>query len=151
MVLDSAAALPTGRLFFLNLKEFKDRKGHEHTGEAIVEKLRGPLFGISDGLAIPFSPPAVQGLGQFGGFSFQVEDLGQNTLQTLANVTNQIVGAGNQSKEVTGLFTSFTANDPQYLVNINREKAKSLQVPLSQITDALQVYMGFGVRERFRL
>jgi hydrophobic/amphiphilic exporter-1 (mainly G- bacteria), HAE1 family len=129
-------------IIFLNLKEFKDRKGREHTGGAIVEKLRGPLFGITDGLAIPFSPPAVQGLGQFGGFSFQVEDLGQNTLQTLANVTNQIVGAGNQSKEVTGLFTSFTANDPQYLVNINREKAKSLQIPLNQITDALQVYMG---------
>jgi hydrophobic/amphiphilic exporter-1 (mainly G- bacteria), HAE1 family len=46
------------------------------------------------------------------------------------------------SKDVTGLFTSFTANDPQYLVQINREKAKSLQVPFSQVTDALQVYMG---------
>jgi HAE1 family hydrophobic/amphiphilic exporter-1 len=43
---------------------------------------------------------------------------------------------------VTGLFTAFTANDPQYLVRIDREKAKSLQVPLSQVTDALQVYMG---------
>jgi HAE1 family hydrophobic/amphiphilic exporter-1 len=137
-----SGSAPNRAIIFLNLKEFKDRKGPEHTGGAIVEKLRGPLFGITDGLAIPFSPPAVQGLGQFGGFAFQVEDLGQNTLQTLANVTNQIVGAGNQSKEVTGLFTSFTANDPQYLVNINREKAKSLQVPLNQITDALQVYMG---------
>ncbi len=43
---------------------------------------------------------------------------------------------------MAGLFTSFTANDPQYLVRIDREKAKSLQVPLNQITDALQVYMG---------
>ena len=137
-----SGSAPNRAIIFLNLKPFKERKGREHTGGAIVEKLRGPLFGITDGLAIPFNPPAVQGLGQFGGFSFQVEDLGQNSLQTLANVTNQIVGAGNQSKEVTGLFTSFTANDPQYLVNINREKAKSLQVPLNQITDALQVYMG---------
>ena len=46
------------------------------------------------------------------------------------------------AEELTGLFTSFTANDPQYLVRIDREKAKSLQVPFSQITDALQVYMG---------
>jgi HAE1 family hydrophobic/amphiphilic exporter-1 len=129
-------------IIFLNLKEFKNRKGREHTGQAVVEKLRGPLFGITDGLAIPFSPPAVQGLGQFGGFSFQVEDLGRNTLEGLANTTYQLVGAGNQTKELTGLFTSYTANDPQYLVNINREKAKSLQVPLNQITDALQVYMG---------
>src|SRR6202040_4345942 len=71
-----------------------------------------------------------------------VEDLGRNTLQTLADTANQVVGTGNQSGKVTGLFTSFTANDPQYLVRIDREKAKSLQVPFSQITDALQVYMG---------
>jgi hydrophobic/amphiphilic exporter-1 (mainly G- bacteria), HAE1 family len=129
-------------IIFLNLKPFEERKGREHTGPAVVEKLRGPFSGITDGLVIPFNPPAVQGLGQFGGFSFQVEDLGRNTLEGLANSTYQLVGAGNQSKELRGLFTSYTANDPQYLINIDREKAKSLQVPLNQITDALQVYMG---------
>ena len=129
-------------IIFLNLKPFEQRRGRGHTGADIVAKLRGPLFGITDGLAIPFNPPAVQGLGNFGGFSFQVEDLGRNTLQTLANTTYELVGAGNQDKDLTGLFTSFTANDPQYLVNINREKAKSLQIPLNQITDALQVFMG---------
>ena len=137
-----SGSAPNRAIIFLNLRPFKDRKGSEHTGLAVVERMRGPLFGISEGLAIPFNPPAVQGLGQFGGFSFQVEDLGRNSLQTLSDATNQLVGAGNQSKEVTGLFTSYTANDPQYLVNVNREKAKSLQVPLSQITDALQVFMG---------
>ena len=129
-------------IIFLNLKPFEERRGRGHTGADIVAKLRGPLFGITDGLVIPFNPPAVQGLGNFGGFSFQVEDLGRNTLQTLANTTYELVGAGNQDKDLTGLFTSFTANDPQYLVNINREKAKSLQIPLNQITDALQVFMG---------
>ena len=49
---------------------------------------------------------------------------------------------GNTDAKLTQLFTTFTANDPQYLVKIDRDKAKSLQVPLSQITDALQVYMG---------
>ncbi len=137
-----SGSAPNRAIIFLNLKPFNQRKGHEHTAQAILQRMRGPLFGISEGLAIPFNPPAVQGLGQFGGFSFQVEDLGRNSLQELSNITNQLVGAGNQSKEVTGLFTSYTANDPQYLVNINREKAKSLQVPLSQITAALQVFMG---------
>src|SRR5260370_605928 len=55
---------------------------------------------------------------------------------------NKMAAQGNGSKDIVGLFTSFTANDPQYLVRIDREKAKSLQVPLSQITNALQVYMG---------
>ena len=129
-------------LMFLNLAEFKDRKGREHSSFAVVEKLRGPLMGIPGGIAVPFNPPAVEGLGQFGGFTFELEDLGRNTLQTLANTANQMVASGNQSDQVTGLFTSFTANDPQYLVKIDREKAKSLQIPLSQITDALQVFMG---------
>jgi len=84
----------------------------------------------------------VQGLGQFGGFTFELEDLGRNTLQTLADTANQLSVDGNQSGKLTGLFTSFTANDPQVLVKIDREKAKSLQVPFSQITDALEVFMG---------
>jgi hydrophobic/amphiphilic exporter-1 (mainly G- bacteria), HAE1 family len=129
-------------IIYINLKEFNQRKGKEHSGAAVVEKLRGPLMGISGGLVVPFNPPAVQGLGEFGGFTFIVEDLGRNTLQTLANTTNQLVAAGNQSNRVAGLFTSFTANDPQFLVQIDREKTKSLQIPLSQVTDALEVFMG---------
>jgi HAE1 family hydrophobic/amphiphilic exporter-1 len=129
-------------IVFVPLKSFEERKGEKHSAEAVLEELRGPLMGIQGALVIPFNPPAVQGLGNFGGFSFQVEDLGRNSLQTISNATNKLIGAGNSGKELTGLFTSFTANDPQYLVHIDREKAKSLQVPLSQITDALEVYMG---------
>src|SRR5207253_2871200 len=91
---------------------------------------------------VPFNPPAVFGLGQFGGFQFELEDLGRNSLQSIAENANRLAAQGNASKDIVGLFTSFTANDPQYLVRIDREKAKSLQVPFSQITDALQVYMG---------
>jgi hydrophobic/amphiphilic exporter-1 (mainly G- bacteria), HAE1 family len=129
-------------IVFLNLAEFKDRKGNAHSGPAIVARIRGQLMAIPGGLVIPFNPPAVQGLGQFGGFTFELEDLGRNTLQTLADTANQLSAAGNQSGKVAGLFTSFTANDPQVLVKIDREKAKSLQIPFSQISDALEVFMG---------
>jgi len=129
-------------IIFLNLADFKDRKGKEHSGPAIVDRMRGQLMAIPGGLVIPFNPPAVQGLGQFGGFTFQLEDLGQNTLQAIADTANQLSAAGNQSGKLAGLFTSFTANDPQVLVKIDREKAKSLQIPFSQVSDALQVFMG---------
>ncbi|HXA83382.1 MAG TPA: multidrug efflux RND transporter permease subunit [Methylomirabilota bacterium] len=129
-------------MVFLNLADFKDRKGGEHSGPAVVEKMRAQLSAIPGGLVIPFNPPSVQGLGQFGGFTFELEDLGRNTLQTLADTANQLSAAGNQTGKLTGLFTSFTANDPQVLVKIDREKAKSLQIPFSQITDALEVFMG---------
>jgi HAE1 family hydrophobic/amphiphilic exporter-1 len=137
-----AGNAPNRAIIYANLQPFDQRKGEAHSAQAVIQKLRGPLFGIPGGLVVPFNPPAVQGLGQFGGFSFQIEDLGRNSLQTIANTANTLVAQGNSGKDLTGLFTSFTANDPQYLVRIDREKAKSLQVPFSQITDALQVYMG---------
>jgi HAE1 family hydrophobic/amphiphilic exporter-1 len=133
---------PNRALVFLPLKSFEERKGPEHTAAAVLNRLRGPLMGIPGAFVIPFNPPAVQGLGQFGGFQFVLEDLGRNSLQGIADTANQLVTQSRGNPDITGLFTSFTANDPQYLVHIDREKAKSLQVPLNQITDALQVYMG---------
>jgi HAE1 family hydrophobic/amphiphilic exporter-1 len=133
---------PNAAMIFASLAPFDKRPGEEHSAEAIVNRMRGPLGGITGAVIVPFSPPAVQGLGNFGGFQFIVEDLGGNTLQALSQATQAVVRAGNTSKEVTGLFTSYTANDPQYVVTFDRDKAKALQVPLNQITDALQVYMG---------
>jgi len=133
---------PNRGLIFADLKEFDERKGGEHSAAAVIERLRGPMLSLTGGLVVPFNPPAVEGAGEVGGFTFELQDRGGNTLQTLANTANRLVSMGNQDKSLTGLFTSFTANDPQFLVKIDREKAKSLQIPISQITDALQVFMG---------
>ena len=89
-----------------------------------------------------FEPPAVQGIGSFGGFQFQLQDLGRNTLQDLDMVAHKIVGASRQRSDLTGLFTSYTANDPQILLQIDRVKAKAMGVPISEIKNALGVYMG---------
>jgi hydrophobic/amphiphilic exporter-1 (mainly G- bacteria), HAE1 family len=107
-----------------------------------VNKVRGRLFGISGALVLAFEPPAVQGLGQFGGFQFEVQDQGSHTLEELAAVSQNIARQGAARKDLTGLYSSFTANDPQFLITIDREKAKSLHVSLNQITDTLGVYMG---------
>jgi HAE1 family hydrophobic/amphiphilic exporter-1 len=133
---------PNQAILYANLRPFESRKGEGHSASAVLQRMRGSLSTVSGALVVPFNPPAVFGLGQFGGFQFELEDLGRNSLQSLADTANKLVAHGNTGKEVVGLFTSFTANDPQYLVRIDREKAKSLQVPFSQITDALQVYMG---------
>jgi len=129
-------------MVFVNLKPFAQRQGAAHSAPAIVNRLRGPFFGISGAVVVPFNPPAVQGLGQFGGFQLEVEDQGNSTLQELQQSTQKLVQAGNADPRLSGLFTSFTANDPQFVVNIDRSSAKSLNIPLSQITDALQVFLG---------
>src|SRR5438309_157990 len=133
---------PNRGIVFAGLRPYSQRKGAEHSAEAVLNRLRGPLFGVSGALVIPFLPPAVSGLGQFGGFQFEVQDQGGHSLQELADVTQQIVRQGSGRKELAGLFSGYTANDPQFLVTIDREKAKSLHVPLEQITDTLSVYMG---------
>ena len=127
---------------FLNLKTINQRKGKQHSADAILNGLRGPLMGLTDVQAFPFLPPAIAGVSSLGGFTFEVQDEGGNSLQELYNVTQKLTREGNTSKDLSGLFSPFTANDPQFVVNIDREKARSLQVPIQQITDALQVYMG---------
>jgi hydrophobic/amphiphilic exporter-1 (mainly G- bacteria), HAE1 family len=135
---------PNRGLTFVPLRPYSKRKGDAHTAEAVVNRIRGQLFGISGAIVIPFLPPAVQGLGQFGGFQFEVQDQGGHTLQELDNVSQELIrqGRGRPQKDLTALFTTYSAADPQFLVTIDREKAKSLHVPLSQITDTMSVYMG---------
>ncbi len=138
----NAGTAPNRAMIFADLKDWDERRGREHSSFAVIGRIRPQMMGLPGGLVVPFNPPAVEGASELGGFTFELEDLGRNSLQTLANTANQLVATGNQSKQLAGLFTSFTANDPQILVRIDREKAKSLQVPISQVTDALQVFMG---------
>jgi hydrophobic/amphiphilic exporter-1 (mainly G- bacteria), HAE1 family len=129
-------------LIFVPLKPYSQRRGDEHAATAIVNRIRGRLFGISGALVLPFLPPAVQGLGQFGGFAYELQDQGSHSLEELANTTQQLIRQGSARKDLTGLYSTYTANDPQFVVTIDREKAKSLHVPLQQITDTLSIYMG---------
>ena len=137
-----AGSAPNRGIIFASLKDVSKRKGKGHSAADIVNGLRGPLMGISDAFVIPFSPPAIQGLGSFGGFSFELQQSGGGNLDELETTLHQFLAKASQRKELSGLFSTFTARDPQYVVEIDREKAKSLNVPFSQITSALQIYMG---------
>jgi len=137
-----AGAAANQGLIFVPLKPYSQRKGEEHSAKVIVNRVRPMLFGVSGAIAFATLPPPIQGLGQFGGFQFVLQDLGAHTPEELAAATQGLMRQAAGRKELVGLYTAFTANDPQYLVTIDREKAKSLHVPLSQITDTLGVFMG---------
>ena len=138
----SGGSAPNYGLIFVPLKSMDQRKGKGHGASDVVARLAPKLFGVPGGIVALFEPPAVQGIGSFGGFQFQLQDLGRNTLQDLDAVAHKIVAASHARKDLTGLFTSYTANDPQLLITIDREKAKAMGVPISEITNALGVYMG---------
>ncbi|HVB33358.1 MAG TPA: multidrug efflux RND transporter permease subunit [Patescibacteria group bacterium] len=137
-----SGAAPNRAMVFVPLKSFSERQGQQHSADAVINRLRGPLAAISGAIVVPFAPPAIQGQGQFGGFQFVLEDLGGHSLQSLATAAHNLIRQGNSNPSLRGLFTSYTANDPQFVVTFDRQKARALGVPLSQITDALQVYLG---------
>ena len=129
-------------LIFAPLKPIDDRKGKGHAASDIVARVSPKLFGVPGAIVVAFEPPAIQGIGSFGGFQFELQDLGRNTLQDIDTVAHKIVAGSYQRPDLRGLFTSFTANDPQQLVQIDREKAKAIGVPINQVAQALGVYMG---------
>ena len=133
---------PNKGIIFVPLKPTKQRKGEAHSASTILNSVRAPLSEITDVQAFPFLPPPIAGIGNFGGFTFEVLDEGGHTLQDLYNTAQEVTRTGNERHDLAGLFSSFTANDPQFVVTIDREKARSMQVQLQQITDTLQVYMG---------
>src|ERR1700683_92359 len=129
-------------LIFVPLKPYSQRKGAGHTASALLTRARPRMFGISGAIVFATLPPPIQGLGQVGGFQFVVQDQAAHTLEDLAGTAGAMMQQAAQRKDLGRRFSSCTANDPQYLVTIDREKAKSLHVPLSQITDTMGVYMG---------
>jgi HAE1 family hydrophobic/amphiphilic exporter-1 len=137
----SGAASNNG-LMFARLKGFEEREGAEHSLDAVLNRLRGQVFGIPGAMVIPVAPPSIQGVSSFGGFQMEILDLAGGDITELAGVTQQVAGAGNQSGRVAGLFSAFTANDPQLVVTIDRDKARSLGLPIREVTDALSVLLG---------
>ncbi|HEU4415243.1 MAG TPA: multidrug efflux RND transporter permease subunit [Candidatus Angelobacter sp.] len=129
-------------IIFASLKEISERPGKEHSATSVLNAIRGQLMPIREAMVIPFDPPAIQGLGTFGGFTYELQQA-SGSLDDLENVEHQLIAKANTRPELAHpLFSTFTARDPQFVVEIDREKAKSLNVPFSQITSALQIYMG---------
>ena len=133
-------------MMFVQLRTSNERRGKGHSTADVLKdispKLRSLMFIPNGGLLAAFQPPAVEGVGTYGGFQFMLQDQGGNTLSDLDRVAHQIVTASSTHKDLTGLITTFSANDPQELVTIDREKAKAMGVSISQIATTLNVFMG---------
>jgi HAE1 family hydrophobic/amphiphilic exporter-1 len=136
---------PNSGLIFAPLKPIDDRTklGAGHSAHDIVARIAPQLFGVPGGIAFAAEPPAIAGIGTVGGFQFILQDGGRNTFGDIDRVAHTMVAAAyNPANGLVNLNTQFTANDPQLLVTIDREKAKAVGVPLSQITAAIGTFMG---------
>ncbi|WP_218082685.1 efflux RND transporter permease subunit [Anthocerotibacter panamensis] len=127
---------------FASLKPWEERKGPGQTLDGFINRIRGPLAGITDAVAIPFNPPAIQGLGRFGGFQFELQDQLGTDLNALAQANDTLIQKANAQPDLRGVFSSFKANTPQLVVEVDREKAKALGVMLGDIFSTLQAFLG---------
>jgi HAE1 family hydrophobic/amphiphilic exporter-1 len=135
-------AAPNTGLIFTRLKDYSERRGKQHSLAAVLNRVRGQMLAIPGALVIPFAPPGIQGFSFFGGFQYELLDQTGGEISGLARTLRDFIAHANQSGQVVGLYSSFRADDPQLVVDIDREKARSLDLPLSEVTDALSVLMG---------
>jgi multidrug efflux pump subunit AcrB len=137
------ANAPNFGAMFLMLDDFPNRTAHDLSGDAIAARLQ-EAFGkeIKDGAITIFSAPPLEGLGTAGGLKLVVEDRGDNTPETLQDVSDDIVAKGSGTHGLRGLFTSFRANTPWLYLNIDRVQAKMMGVSMGEVFNVLQVYLG---------
>jgi multidrug efflux pump len=128
---------------FIILKPFHERRDPALTGEAIAASVRERLQReVPEARVLVFGAPAVRGLGNAGGFKLMVEATGDVNLDALQARADNLAALGNQQPGLVGLFNGFRARTPQLYVHIDRTKAKTMGVPLTDIFDTLQAYLG---------
>lgn len=131
----------TGAIF-IPLKPFDERARHGPSADEIAMNLRMELSQIQEAYIAVFPPPPVRGLGTSGGFTIEVQDRSGAGFSALQSATEELITAANQQPGLMGVFTAFRANTPQLYVDVDRTKAKKLDVPLSNIFNTLQIYLG---------
>ena len=128
---------------FVILEPFEKRKGDpQKSAAAIAAKLREQYGDIRGGRITVFGAPAIDGLGTTGGFKLQVQDRSGAGLRALQGAVRNLGDEGNADPRLVGLFTSFTVNQPQLFVEIDRDKLKAQKVSLDDVNLTLQAYLG---------
>ena len=129
-------------IVFVMLKPFNERKGAALSGNAIAGSLNQKFAAIQDAFIAVFPPPPVMGLGTLGGFKFQIEDRGAAGYAELDKAKAAFLAKARQAPELGPAFSSYEINVPQLDVDLDRVKAKQLGVPVTEVFDTMQIYLG---------
>ena len=127
---------------FVPLNPFNQRSDSSLHADHIASALGQKLASIEEAYVAVFPPPPIRGISNVGGFKMEIEDRSARGLQALQAAADELIMQGNQDPRLAGLFTTFRANVPQIYLNIDRTQAQSMQVPLDEIFDTLQIYLG---------
>ena len=134
--------VPNSAVMFAMLKPFAERKDPSLSANAIAGKLMGRFSQIPDGFLGMFPPPPVPGLGSMGGFKMQIEDRAGLGLEALVQAQGALMAKAMQTPELANMLASFQTNAPQLQVDVDRTKAKSLGISLTDVFETLQINLG---------
>ncbi len=129
-------------LSFVSLKPWDERKGAEHSADAIARRAMGALSGIKDAFIFPLSPPPIPELGVSSGFTFRLQDRAGKGHEALIAARNQMLGMAMQSKVLAGVRPDGLEDAPQLQVDIDRDKAAAQGVSFAAINNAISASLG---------
>ena len=130
-------------VIFTSLIPWSERTSPEQSAQAIIGRVQGPLSQLTDVRAFAVNPPALQGLGNFSGFQYQLQDQRSTlSLEQFVGVLGQLLGQANQHPDLQAVFSTYSANTPQMQIEVNRDRANTLQVKVEDIFNTLQAYLG---------
>ena len=129
-------------IVFATLKSFDERKSGDLSGNAIAGQLNQKFGAIQDAFIVMFPPPPVPGLGTTGGFKLQLQDRASLGYEALDGAVKAFMAKAYKTPELAGMFSSFQVNVPQLYADIDRTKAHQLGVPLTDVFDTMQIYLG---------
>jgi len=133
---------PNMGIAFTPLKPFEERTDPSMSAGAIAMAMNMKFSQIQDAFIAIFPPPPVQGLGTIGGFKLQIEDRANLGADELYKQLQNVIAKASKRPELAGVFSGFQVNVPQIDLEVDREKAKTAGVPLQNIYDTLQMYLG---------
>jgi len=138
----SGAQKTNAGVSFVTLKDWSER-----TDPRLDARNLAPSFGainasFRDGVVIGFNPPPIMGLSTTGGFEFYLQDRSGGSLENLSQAAQRVIQAAGQRPEFTGVSTTFSTGVPQYRIDVDRDKAKALGVPIAAIFDTMQSTFG---------
>jgi hydrophobe/amphiphile efflux-1 (HAE1) family protein len=133
---------PNAMAIFTPFEPFEKRVKTGRNADVINADLRAAMAGIQESFVIVIPPPSVRGIGSGGGFKMIIQDRGGLGYQSLQDTAFAMMGAANQEPAITQAFSPFNANSPRYFAEIDRTRAKMLDVPLGNVFSTLQIYFG---------
>ncbi|HEY2475943.1 MAG TPA: efflux RND transporter permease subunit [Candidatus Cybelea sp.] len=135
-------AAPNRGIMFCLLKPWSQRKGPGDGIDAVIARINAGFFmQVPQAQLFAVNPPAINGVGSFGGFQFELQDRGNAGLPALSKTAYAIMGAAAQDPRLMNVFTQFRINSPQIQMNIDRDKARAVGISLTDIFDTLEVQL----------